>query len=155
MSTERRHPSSPSTGARRRRLTLRESYDPGHGAFGHASLKEISDSIRAISASNQRDLPEETSPRGESQGESPRETHGTPGDHIAVLPGHSPCESLGISPSQSLEHELVILTSNQALLYECAQLLEDRCTILSQIAQAIDISVDTLRSGLHKLRKIG
>ncbi len=49
----------------------------------------------------------------------------------------------------------MILTSNQALLYECTKILEGRFTTLARISQVVNISVDTLRSCLRKLRKIG
>lgn len=94
---------------------------------------------------------------------SPGELTNTPG----ISPGYTSSESsngsLDISPGVTLNHssrgeshdEIVILTSNQALLYECTKILNGRFTTLARVSQVVNISVDTLRSCLRKLRKIG
>ena len=159
---------------KRRRLTLMESYDPELSAFSTSKLSEISNAIRIILAPN-----DNASPRGETHREihreSPGETPGIPSEQIVqplfASPSQSPLGELGISPSQSppqsprispdnplrgeTPSEIVILTSNQALLYECAKVLNGRFTTLAKVSKAVNISVDTLRSCLRKLRKIG
>jgi hypothetical protein len=142
-----------------------ESYDPEFSAFSTSKLSEISNAIRIISAPNDN----------ASLGESPGETPGIPSEQIVrplfASPSQSPLGELGISPSQSppqsprispdnpprgeTPSEIVILTSNQALLYECAKVLNGRFTTLAKVSKAVNISVDTLRSCLRKLRKIG
>ena len=158
---------------KRRRLTLMESYDPELSAFSTSKLSEISNTIRFISTPNENASPSDES-LGEAHSETPGETPGIPSEQIVrplcASPSQSPLGELGISPSYSSPQsprispdnaphgetpgEIVILTSNQALLYECVKILNGRFTTLARVSKAVNISVDTLRSCLRKLRKI-
>jgi hypothetical protein len=146
-----------------------ESYDPDHSVFSNSNLSEISNTIRAISAPNEKDSIGGVSPSGETPGETRSEanseTLGIPGgqlvrplfDSPGVSPSISSDNSSGrlpdVSPRVSPLGEIIILTPNQALLYECSKLLNGHFTTLARISQTVNISVDTLRSGLRKLRK--
>ena len=159
---------------KRRRLTLMESYDPELSAFSDSKLSEISNAIRTISAPNtgispRGEIPSEI--HGEADGEPPGIPSGqivralfaspshSPRGELGVSPSVSPSDSSHISPSRSpggeIHGEMMILTSNQALLYECIKILNGRFTTLARISKAVNVSVDTLRSCLRKLRKIG
>lgn len=178
MTAEPTHKPENSAKGKRRRLTLMEGYDPDLSAFSNSKLSEISNAIRTISEPNDTD-----SPLGETPSETLDEKHsespGIPSGQIVrplfASASHSPLGELRISPDISLSEppsespgtspskspsgepsgEIMILTSNQALLYECTKILNGRFTTLARISQVVNISVDTLRSCLRKLRKIG
>jgi len=157
-----------------RRPTLFEAYRGG--MLNENTLRELSDKIDRI---NEPPLgpttePNTISPHGEPGGipygemnsESPGIPRDQPGISLLAQPGisphgepggipyTSPDVSLDTSPHGELYNETILLTENQALLYECLKCLDGQFVTLPRIARALKASVDTRRSCIRKLRKV-
>jgi hypothetical protein len=165
---------SPKKRGKPRRPTLFEAYRGG--MLNEDTLRELSDKIDRINddlpASSTN--PDTASPRGEPDGISHGTTSGEPHDIPNGQPGvslvaqpviaprgepdgipvTSPDDSSPVSPRGESSGETILLTENQALLYECLKYLDGQFVTLPRIARALRASVDTLRSCIRKLRKV-
>jgi hypothetical protein len=157
-----------------RRPTLFEAYRGG--MLNEQKLRELSDKIDRINEHSpisvtkpSTDLPRgeaDGMPHGETSDESPSIPRGQPGASLipqpVVLPHgaphgaphESPAILLGNTPRGEPYGEIILLTENQALLYECLKCLDGQFVMLPRIARALRASVDTLRSCIRKLRKV-
>jgi hypothetical protein len=156
------------------RPTLFEAYRGG--MLNEDKLRELAGKIDRINEHSPASAtkPYITSPHGEPDGVSPSEASGeSPGIPRGQLgvslfaqpavsppgtphdaPGGTPGISPGTTPGGEAFGETILLTENQALLYECLRCLDGQFVILPRIARALKASVDTLRSCIRKLRKI-
>ena len=165
---------NPKKSGKPRRPTLFEAYRGG--MLNEDTLRKLSDKIDRIND----DLPASstnpgtTSPHGEPGGAPHGTKSGEPYDIPSGQPGNSlvaqpvitprgepdstpvtsPDDSSSVSPRGESSGETILLTENQALLYECLQYLNGQFITLPRIARALRISVDTLRSCIRKLRKV-
>jgi hypothetical protein len=157
-----------------RRPTLFEVYRGG--MLNENTLRELSDKIDRINEDPLASAtkPAITAPRGEPDGISHGKTNsesssiprGQLGSSLLAQPGSSPCgEPDGIpdislvaspdtTPRGEPSNEMIFLTENQALLYECLKCLDGQFVTLPRIARALRASIDTLRSCIRKLRKV-
>jgi hypothetical protein len=158
----------------RRRPTLFEAYRSG--MLNENTLRELSDKIDRIneppltSATKPSITASHGKPDGIPHGETSGELPGIPPDQPSIslvaqphispsgiphgMPDISPDKSPRISPSGESYGETILLTENQALLYECLKCLDGQFVMLPRIARALKASVDTLRSCIRKLRKV-
>ncbi len=149
-----------------RRPTLFETYCSG--MLHEEKLREISDKLDRINddppaqSTHREETFAPSEPSGEPSGVSSDESHGEPrdiplgqplGQLVGSPDGSSPGSPDGIPRGQA-HGEMIFLTENQALLYECLKYLNGQFVTLPSIARTVNVSVDTLRSCIRKLRKI-
>ncbi|MDL1978332.1 MAG: PT domain-containing protein [Deltaproteobacteria bacterium] len=107
---------------------------------------------------------------GHSVGHSVEYSTAQPAEQLTQIPSHEPSQIPTEQPTQIPSHEpsqipteqltqipsqQPILVQNEAILFHCLKQLNGQVTTMAKIHQATDISIDTLRGCLKRLRQKG